>query len=32
MQKMAAGAGKFNVDRVRPEEVTRAAGPPVEED
>jgi ParB family chromosome partitioning protein len=32
MQKMAAGAGKFNVERVKSEDVTRAAGPPVEED
>ena len=32
MQKMTASAGKFNIDRVKPEEVTRAAGPPVEED
>ena len=27
MQKMTAAAGKFNIDRVKPEEVTRAAGP-----
>ena len=32
MQKMTAAAGKFNIDRVKPEEVTRAAGPPVDED
>jgi ParB family chromosome partitioning protein len=32
MQKMSASAGKFNIDRVKPEEVTRAAGPPAEED
>jgi ParB family chromosome partitioning protein len=32
MQKMTAAAGKFNIDRVKPEEVTRAAGPPLEED
>src|SRR5262245_4128692 len=32
MQKMSASAGKFNIDRVKPEEVTKAAGPPVEED
>jgi ParB family chromosome partitioning protein len=32
MQKMTTAAGKFNIDRVKPEEVTRAAGPPVEED
>ena len=32
MQKMATTAGKFNIDKVKPEEVTRAAGPPAEED
>ena len=32
MQKMMAGAGKFNIDRVKPEEVTRAAGPGIDED
>jgi ParB family chromosome partitioning protein len=32
LQKMSASAGKFNIDKVKPEEVTRAAGPPVEED
>jgi ParB family chromosome partitioning protein len=32
MHKMTSAAGKFNVDRVRPEQVTRAAGPPVEDD
>jgi ParB family transcriptional regulator, chromosome partitioning protein len=32
MQKMTAAAGKFNIDRVKPEEVTRAAGPAVDED
>jgi ParB family chromosome partitioning protein len=32
MQKMTASAGKFNIDRVKAEEVTRAAGPAVEED
>ncbi len=32
MQKMTASAGKFNIDRVKAEEVTRAAGPPVDED
>ena len=32
MQKMATAAGKFNIDRVKPEEVTRAAGPPIEEE
>jgi len=31
MQKMMTAAGKFNIDRVKPEEVTRAAGPSVEE-
>jgi ParB family transcriptional regulator, chromosome partitioning protein len=28
MDKMAASAAKFNLDRVKPEEVTRASGPP----
>ena len=32
MQKMTASAGKFNLDRVKPEDVTRTAGPPVDED
>jgi ParB family chromosome partitioning protein len=32
MQKMTASAGKFNIDKVKPEEVTRAAGPAGEED
>jgi ParB family chromosome partitioning protein len=32
MQKMSASAAKFNLDRVKPEEVTRAAGPPPEEE
>ena len=32
MQKMSASAGKFNIDKVKPEEVTRASGPPVDED
>jgi len=32
LQKMAALAGKFNIDRVKSEDVTRAAGPPVDED
>jgi len=32
MEKMAASAGKFNIDRVKPEEVTRASGPPGDED
>ena len=27
MQKMATSAGKFNIERVKPDEVTRAAGP-----
>ncbi len=31
LQKMATAAGKFNIDRVRPEQVTRAAGPPGDE-
>jgi ParB family chromosome partitioning protein len=31
MQKMTSAAGRFNIDRVKPEEVTRAAGPPVDE-
>jgi ParB family chromosome partitioning protein len=32
MQKMTTAAGKFNVDRVKPEEVTRTAGPPGDEE
>ena len=32
LEKMAAAAGKFNIDRVKPEEVTRTAGPPADED
>jgi ParB family chromosome partitioning protein len=32
MQKMSASAGKFNIDRVKTEDVTRASGPPAEED
>ena len=32
MDKMAASAAKFNIDRVKPDEVTRAAGPPGDED
>src|SRR5262245_3579886 len=32
MQRMAASAGKFNIDRVKPEEVTKAAGPPSDEE
>ncbi|HZI78055.1 MAG TPA: ParB N-terminal domain-containing protein [Vicinamibacterales bacterium] len=32
LQKMAASAGKFNIDKVKPEEVTRASGPPADED
>jgi ParB family chromosome partitioning protein len=31
MEKMTASAGKFNIDRVKPEEVTKAAGPPDED-
>jgi ParB family chromosome partitioning protein len=31
MEKMAASATKFNIDRVKPEEVTRASGPADEE-
>jgi ParB family chromosome partitioning protein len=31
MQKMTAAAGKFNVERIKPQDVQRAAGPPVEE-
>jgi ParB family chromosome partitioning protein len=32
LEKMTASAGKFNIERVKPEEVTKAAGPPVAED
>ena len=32
MEKMTAAAGKFNIDRVKPEEVTKAAGPPADDD
>jgi ParB family chromosome partitioning protein len=32
MQKMTTAAGKFNIDRVKADEVTRASGPPVDED
>src|SRR5262249_31112925 len=32
MQKMTAAAGKFKIDRIKPEDVTRASGPPVDED
>jgi ParB family chromosome partitioning protein len=32
MEKMTAAAAKFNIDRVKPEEVTRASGPPADED
>jgi len=32
MQKMSASAGKFNIDRIKSEDVTRASGPPAEED
>jgi ParB family transcriptional regulator, chromosome partitioning protein len=32
LARMAASAGKFNIDRVKSEDVTRAAGPPADED
>jgi ParB family transcriptional regulator, chromosome partitioning protein len=32
VQKMTASAAKFNIERIKPEDVTRAAGPPAEED
>jgi ParB family chromosome partitioning protein len=32
MEKMSASAGKFNIDKVKPEEVTRASGPASDED
>jgi ParB family chromosome partitioning protein len=32
LEKMRAAAGKFNIERVKPEEVTKAAGPPGDED
>ena len=32
LQRMTAAAGKFNIDKVKPEEVTRAAGPPGDEE
>ena len=32
LDKMKAAAAKFNVERVKPEQVTRAAGPPDEQD
>ena len=32
LEKMTASAGKFNLDKVKPEEVTRASGPPADED
>ena len=32
MARMSASAGKFNIDKVKPEEVTRASGPPADED
>jgi ParB family chromosome partitioning protein len=32
LEKMTASAGKFNVDKVKPEEVTRASGPASDED
>jgi ParB family chromosome partitioning protein len=31
LEKMTASAGKFNIDKVKAEEVTRAAGPPDED-
>jgi ParB family chromosome partitioning protein len=32
LQKMTASAGKFNIDKIKPEDVSRASGPPVEEE
>jgi ParB family chromosome partitioning protein len=32
MEKMTASVGKFNIDKVKAEEVTRASGPPADED
>jgi ParB family chromosome partitioning protein len=32
LEKMTASAGKFNIDKVKPEEVTRASGPPGDDD
>ena len=32
LEKMSASAGKFNIDRVKPEEVTRASGPASDDD
>jgi ParB family transcriptional regulator, chromosome partitioning protein len=32
LEKMTAAAAKFNIERVKPEEVTKAAGPPADED
>ena len=32
MQKMTTAAGKFNIERVKPDEVSRAAVPPFDED
>jgi ParB family chromosome partitioning protein len=32
LEKMTASAGKFNLDKVKPEEVTRASGPPGDEE
>jgi ParB family chromosome partitioning protein len=32
LEKMKAAAVKFNVEKVKPEQVTRAAGPPDEQD
>jgi len=29
---MTTAAGKFNVDRVKPDDVSKAGGPPMEED
>jgi len=32
MQKMTAAAGKFNIDKVKSEDVSKAGGPPADED
>src|SRR5258706_41581 len=32
LEKMSASVGKFNIDRVKPEEVTRASGPASDDD
>jgi len=32
MQKMTASAGKFNIDRIKPEDVSKAGGPAMEEE